>query len=130
MKLEKPPASLVALFEARIEGTGAERRPMFGQPCAFAGGNMCAGLFGGSLFVRLGEAERAALLSLPGARPFEPMPGRPMREYVVVPPSMLADAAALDRWIARAVAYAGALPAKGKRKPSRKAASHRRRTIR
>jgi TfoX/Sxy family transcriptional regulator of competence genes len=124
MRLEKPPPSLVALFEARIAGTGAERRSMFGQPCAFSGGNMCAGLFGDALFVRLGEAERGALLALPGARPFEPMPGRPMREYVVVPPSMRADAAALDGWIAKAVAYAGGLPAKGKkgkRKPTRKA---------
>ena len=120
MRFEKPPPSLAALFEARIAGTGAERRSMFGQPCAFSGGNMCAGLFGDALFVRLGEADRAAQLALPGARPFEPMPGRPMREYVVVPPSMHADAAALDGWIARAVAYAGALPAKGKRKPVRK----------
>jgi hypothetical protein len=38
--------------------------------------------------------------------------------------------ASLDRWIARAVAYARALPAKGKRKPSRKAARRGRRTIR
>jgi TfoX/Sxy family transcriptional regulator of competence genes len=125
MRFEKPPPSLVSLFEARIARTGAERRSMFGQPCAFAGGNMCAGLFGGSLFVRLGEADRAALLALRGARPFEPMPGRTMREYVVVPPSMHADAAALDGWIGKAVAYAGALPAKGNKK-ARKPARRRR----
>jgi TfoX/Sxy family transcriptional regulator of competence genes len=126
MSFEKPPPSLVSLFEARIAGTSAERRSMFGQPCAFAGGNMCAGLFGGSLFVRLGEADRAALLALRGAKPFEPMPGRTMREYVVVPRAMHADAAALDRWIAKAVAYAGGLPAKAKRKPASKAARRRR----
>ena len=122
MKFEKPPPSLVSLFEARIAGTGAERRSMFGCPCAFAGGNMCAGLFGGSLFVRLGEADRAALLALQGARPFEPMPGRTMREYVVVPPSMHADPGALDGWIAKAVAYAGGLPARARKKPARKKA--------
>lgn len=127
MKFEKSPPSLVSLFEARIAGTGAERRSMFGCPCAFAGGNMCAGLFGGSLFVRLGEEDRAALLALRGATPFEPMPGRAMREYVVVPPSMHADAAALDGWIAKAVAYAGGLPAKGKKKKRARKAARRQR---
>jgi len=126
MKFEKSPPSLVALFEARIAGTGAERRTMFGCPCAFAGGNMCAGLFGGSLFVRLGEADRAALLALRGAKPFEPMPGRTMREYVVVPASMHADGAALDRWIGRAVAHAGGLPSKARKKKARKPAKRRR----
>ena len=32
------------------------------------------------------------------------MPGRPMRGYVTLPASILADPAALDDWIARAIA--------------------------
>jgi TfoX/Sxy family transcriptional regulator of competence genes len=115
MRFEKSPPSLVALFESQIAGTGADRRQMFGCPCAFVSGQMCAGLFADQLFLRLGEAERAALLAVAGARPFEPMPGRPMREYVAVPPSLLADAASLRSWIGKAVAYARSLPPKGKR---------------
>jgi len=42
---------------------------------------------------------------------FEPMPGRPMKEYVVVPPA-LADSAEVDDWVRRSRAYAGQLPAK------------------
>jgi TfoX/Sxy family transcriptional regulator of competence genes len=112
MRFEKAPPELVALFDEVIAPAGAERRQMFGYPCAFVNGNMCTGLFADALFVRLGDDERAALLREPGARVFEPMPGRPMKEYAVIPPALLADRAALGRWIARAVAYARELPAK------------------
>jgi TfoX/Sxy family transcriptional regulator of competence genes len=113
MRFEKSPPWLVALLEAQIAGTLAERRQMFGCPCAFTNGQMCAGLFADQLFVRLGDAERAELLALPGARPFEPVPGRRMREYAVVPPSVLDDGKALRDWIGKAVRYARSLPPKG-----------------
>jgi hypothetical protein len=47
---------------------------------------------------------------------------RAMREYVVVPPPMHIDPVALDGWIAKAVASAGGLPAKARKKPARKKA--------
>jgi len=43
------------------------------------------------MFVRLAEEDRAALLARPGAVVFSPMMGRPMREYVVLPQSVLED---------------------------------------
>src|SRR5437016_8744295 len=62
---------------------------------AFRNGNMFAGLFQDSMILRLGEADRLAL-SKRGGRPFEPMPGRPMREYVVVPAKVVGDPAELQ----------------------------------
>jgi hypothetical protein len=110
---EKSPPALVERFSAAMDRhPSAERRKMFGYPCAFVGGNMATGLFADSWMVRLPDTERAELLAVEGARPFEPMAGRPMREYVVVPPAIVADDAALDRWVGRALAYAGSLPAK------------------
>ncbi len=50
------------------------------------------------------------------AAAFEPMPGRPMKEYVVVPPTLVNDDAVED-WVRRSLAYAGQLPAK---KPAKK----------
>jgi hypothetical protein len=110
---KKAPPELVAAFE-----TLAARRPelavrkMFGYPCGFVGGHMTTGLFGDRWFVRLPAAARAELLALPGAAAFEPTPGRPMKEYVALPPSVLDEPAAVDRWVDRATAYVRTLPPK------------------
>jgi hypothetical protein len=120
MRFVKSPPELVTLFDEVTAHTGAERRQMFGYPCAFVNGNLCTGLFADAVFVRLGDEERAALLRDPGARSFEPMPGRPMKEYAVLPPALLSDHAAVVGWIDRAVAYAGTLTAKRpKRRPEK-----------
>lgn len=124
MKLTRNPPWLIAIFEGALAGSDAARRTMFGSACAFVGGNLACGLFGASLFVRLSEPDRARLLAQPGAEPFDPMGGRPMREYAVVPPALLEDEAALRDWIARALEFAGRLPPK---KPRRRAAAASRR---
>lgn len=107
------------LFEALAPG---DRRKMFGYPCSFERGQLFCGLFADGLFVRLGDAERAELLAAPGARQFEPMPGRPMREYAVLPARMLEDEAAVERWMRRAQEFAQGLPEKKKAGGVRKAA--------
>ena len=40
------------------------------------------------------------------------MPGRPMKEYVVLPSDITADAVALDAWVDRAIALVRTLPPK------------------
>ncbi len=112
MKFEKSPPWLVELFGDALAGTPGERRQMFGYPCGFLNGQLFCGLFASSMFVRLGEADRAELLAVEGARVFDPMGGRPMREYVVLPPALLDDAGELRNWLSRASAYASALPPK------------------
>jgi hypothetical protein len=106
------PASVARYRASLVAQPAAVERTMFGCPCAFVGGNMTAGLYGDDWFVRLPADERAELLATDGARPFEPMPGRPMREYVVLPPSIVADDEALATWLSRAVAFAMTLPPK------------------
>ena len=63
--------------------------------------------------VRLSPADLATLLSIPGAGPFSPMPGRSMTGYATLPPAVVADDDALDGWLAKAIAHAGSLPPKG-----------------
>ena len=54
--------------------------------------------------------------------PFEPM-GRPMKEYVVLPPETVADPAALSAWFGRAYRYAAHnLPPKLPKEPKLRAA--------
>lgn len=121
MKFEKSPPWLVELFEEALAGMPGERRQMFGYPCGFMGGQLFCGLFASSMFVRLGEVDRAELLAVDGARVFDPMGGRPMREYVVLPPALLEDAGELGRWLSRAATYASSLPPK--KSAARKGAS-------
>ena len=110
MPWQKSPPELVARFGDAIAGlAGAEVRKMFGYPAAFANGHMFTGLFGEQWMIRLPEGARAELSAL-GATPFEPMPGRPMREYLSMPPPLIADPAALAAWLERALAGVLAMP--------------------
>jgi hypothetical protein len=72
---------------------------------------MLCGLFEDQMMVRLSEADRAKATLEAAARPFAPG-GRPMREYVVLPLQIVADARQLDAWLERAMAFVGSLPAK------------------
>ena len=89
---------------------------MFGYPAGFVNGNMFTGLFADKMFVRLPEDSRAELMGI-GGTPFEPMPGRPMREYVVIPEKIIAKPAELKAWAGKALRYGASLPAK-KKKPT------------
>lgn len=93
----------------------AEVRKTFGYPSSFANGNMFAGLHQESLVLRLSDQDRARFLELKGARQFEPMPGRLMREYVVVPEAVLKSEGQLNTWLGRAFAYTTSLPHKARK---------------
>jgi hypothetical protein len=110
----KSPQPLVERFSAVLDRfPEAERKQMFGFPAAFVGGNMVTGLMGERWQVRLPEDAADKLLAIPGAGPFEPMPGRPMRGYYVLPQTIVNDDAAVESWIGRALAHGRTLPAKG-----------------
>jgi len=116
MKWIQAPASLVAQWDALFPpDPRAEKRKMFGYPAGFVNGNLFGGLFQDSMMLRLGEADREKFLAIPGAALFEPMPGRPMKEYVGVPRKMLGDEKALRKWIASAFEHTASMPAKKKK---------------
>lgn len=89
-----------------------EKRKMFGGLTLFVNGNMFAGVHGRKIVLRLGEIERAKAQAEACALPFEPMPGRVMKEYVVVPEPVWSNPEALEEWMSRSVEYVGALPPK------------------
>jgi TfoX/Sxy family transcriptional regulator of competence genes len=110
---KKTSAELVATFDKAVPTSpGVTRRPMFGYASAFVKGNMFAGTFQDTIVVRLTETDRGVLLKVKGAAPFEPM-GHPMKEYVVVPASIVSKPKDLGAWIDRGHRYALTLPAKG-----------------
>jgi len=120
MKKWKPaPREAVVAFEGATSGLpGAEPRKMFGYSCVFAKGNMFAGLHEAGLVLRLPDEQRTEFLRLKGAKQFEPMPGRVMREYVVVPKVLLNAPEQLRAWVEKSLDYVLSLPAKPK-KPGR-----------
>ena len=85
-------------------------KPMFGAIAAFANGYMFMGLFASELFVRLDEADTAAVTA-GGGGPLEPMPGKPMRGYVTIP-NWSSDESAVRQWGRKALAYTLTLPPK------------------
>jgi TfoX/Sxy family transcriptional regulator of competence genes len=112
----KSPQELAERFGAAVAGIeGLEQRKMFGYPAGFVGGNMATGLHQDSWIVRLGDDERAERVAA-GWPIFEPMPGRPMREYVALPPEVIADPDRARAWVERAAAYVRTLPPKTPKK--------------
>ena len=87
-------------------------RPMFGNISAFVNGNMFAGLFGNDLFVRLSEESRKELLEKKGASLLEPMKGRPMKEYVVIPKAWRNQHETVRIWVIRSLDWTSKLPPK------------------
>ncbi len=116
----KAPEALVDLFSHAIESLpGVQPRKMFGYPAAFVNGNMFSSLFQSSMILRLSERDRAVCAERFEARRFEPMPGRPMREYVEVPEQILKSPELLDAWLRKARDHAAALPPKTARRAAK-----------
>ncbi len=108
----KSPAELVERFAAVLDAyPAATRKKMFGYPAAFVGGNMATGLFADHWVVRLPDAEIEPAKAA-GAAAFEPMPGKPMKAFVVIPAADVADDGAIRGWVDRGLAHAASLPPK------------------
>jgi hypothetical protein len=75
---------------------------------------MVSGLHQASWHVRLGGADLEAAQALDGARPFEPMPGRPMTGFTVLPAAVIEDDDAIRDWVGRAIAFGASRPPKSK----------------
>jgi hypothetical protein len=76
-------------YEALAEdlvARGAKRSQMFGMPVLKKGDKVFCGTFGDGMTFKLGsEEEVATALKGKGVERFEPMPGRSMKAWVLVP---------------------------------------------
>jgi TfoX/Sxy family transcriptional regulator of competence genes len=116
-KWKPAPATLVKAFAGFVAVIpDVTQRKMFGYPAAFVNGHLFAGLFENSLVLKLPAGSRSKLLKLPGAACFEPIPGRRMGEFVVVPPSFVDNRARLKPWLEAAYAYVKSFPPKTNKK--------------
>ena len=79
------------------------------------------GVYGDDLFVRLSNTQQSELLKHKGAGPFEPMPGRAMSGYIVMPRSWREENSSnVKKWVATSLEFAAKLPPKKKKLHLRK----------
>ena len=97
--------------EALEEQPGISEKKMFGGLAFLLRGNMCVGVVGDELMVRVGPQEHAEALRQPHARKMD-FTGRPMKGFVFVASEGVEADADLERWVARGVAYAASMPVK------------------
>ena len=90
---------------------GLTERKMFGGIAFILRGNMCCGVVGNDLVVRVGPERYEKLLSQPHARPMD-FTGRPFRGFVFVRPGGYKTDKALARWVKEASDFVSSLPRK------------------
>jgi len=99
---------------------GLDEKAMFGGVCFLVNGNMCCGVAGRELMLRLGDELAAAALAEPHVRPMA-FTGRPLKSMVYVDAAGIEAPDALRSWLERAVAFARSLPAKDRAADKRRA---------
>jgi TfoX/Sxy family transcriptional regulator of competence genes len=86
-------------------------KKMFGGLSFLLRGNMCCGVIGDELIVRVGKDGTDPALAEPGARVFD-FSGRPMAGWVTVAPEGTASDEVLAGWVRRALDFVEHLPPK------------------
>jgi TfoX N-terminal domain len=90
---------------------GVTEQKMFGGLAFMLRGNMCCGILGDDLLLRLGP-ERAPEAIADDGLEVMAFTGRPMKAFALAGPAEVAGVEDLRRWVAEAVAFAGSLPEK------------------
>lgn len=91
---------------------GFSERKMFGGLCFMVNGNMCCGIVGNDLMLRLTPQAVSAALREPHTRPMD-FTGKPMKSMIYVAAAGLDSDESLETWIQSADRIARAMPAKG-----------------
>jgi TfoX/Sxy family transcriptional regulator of competence genes len=122
MKWKKVSPEMCDILEDALKGYDCQKRPMFGTPAYFVNDNMFAGAWQDVIILRLSAADRDEIKSVSDEIvAFEPMEGRPMKEYVAVPEPFTSDRREFMRWVDKAYEFARSLPPKVKKEKKKKA---------
>ncbi|MDY7091693.1 MAG: TfoX/Sxy family protein [Acidobacteriota bacterium] len=99
------------LREALQERQDIREKKMFGGLAFLLGGNMCCGVVGDEIMVRVGAEAYEAALNHPHARKMD-FTGQPLRGFVYVAAEGIEDDEELEDWVQRGVDFAASLPPK------------------
>ncbi len=113
----KASEGLVAFLAATLQGVACEPRKMFGYPVYFINNNLFIGAHQDDLFLRLAPGDRDEVhAKYDTIKPFEPVPGRIMKEYVVIPQDLYTNPAIFQELLTKSIRYVSSLPRKEKMK--------------
>jgi TfoX/Sxy family transcriptional regulator of competence genes len=117
MEWKKAPAELVDFIMGKMKDKNCDYKKMFGYPAYFFNGNMFVGVHRDTLFLRLSEVDMAEIMKdCKDVGAFEPMPGRVMKSYVVLPKSVYTDDTLFEEWLDKSIKYVSSLPPKKEKK--------------
>ena len=117
MEWKKPPVELVEFITSKMKNKNCDYKKMFGYPAYFLNGNMFVGVHGDKLFLRLSDPDIANLTkNWNDVTTFEPMSGRPMKGYVVLPKTIYSDDKFFDELLQKSERYVSSLPTKKPKK--------------
>jgi TfoX/Sxy family transcriptional regulator of competence genes len=120
MAWKKPSEELSKFLEETVASFNVKKKTMFGCPVFFAHDNMVTGVFENDIFIRLSEKDRKKIISeYDEVIPFEPLKGRIMKEYVVIPDHLYNDPEKFQELLNLSYDYVLTLPSK-KIKPKKK----------
>ncbi|MDI6884990.1 MAG: TfoX/Sxy family protein [archaeon] len=112
---------LVNFLSENLKDVECQSRKMFGYPVYFINNNMFIGVHQEDLFLRLAADDKEnALTKYEGIKPFEPMPGRIMKEYVVIPPNIYTNPEIFKELLTKSIRYVSSLPPKEKKRKKKK----------
>ena len=97
--------------EGLVDRTDLTEKKMFGGLCFLLGGNMCAGIVGDELMLRVGPEAYEQALARPHAREMD-FTGRSLKGMLYVGVDGFSDDSDLSSWLELGVVFAGSLPPK------------------
>lgn len=104
--------TLAARIRKRLgKRVGLTEKQMFGGLAFLLNGNMCVGIHGNDMIVRLDPGDTETALKDRNVRLFD-ITGRPMKGWILVGPAGVKTPAALGKWITIGLKHAASLPAK------------------
>ena len=104
--------ALAARIRDHLSGeSGIAEKRMFGGIAFLLNGNMCCGVHGNEVIVRVDPESAATALREPHVRVFD-LTGRPMKGWLLVGSPGVASNEQMRRWVGKGVEFAGSLPAK------------------
>ncbi|MEE8045566.1 MAG: TfoX/Sxy family protein [Dehalococcoidia bacterium] len=110
----KKDEALIERIDGLLSIAPVRRKNMFGTSAWFLESNdmMFAGAWGEGIMVRIGEEQTKLLIDSGEADAFDPMGGKPMREYVLLGGERIAEDDDLLNWLDQASEFASTLPPK------------------
>ena len=114
---KKAHETLVEFITEKMKDKNCDYRKMFGYPAYFFNGNMFVGVHGDKLFLRLSDSDMVEIMKdCKDVTAFEPMPGRAMKGYVVLPKPIYSDDKLFAEYLDKSIKYVSSLPPKQEHK--------------